>query len=477
MIPWIGACFGALCFGILIHTFNLVAKSSQAVKIAQKSFEIIGNAALNDDIKEKALQNNAGQLLRLFVILALRGATAILVPLGILWLADQFGWLSLQSVLSVTLSTGFLIASSIAVILIWFISIKKTNYARVDRVLHHIAFKTTTAQVALADFEDHLYAAQLSTCSSQRPVFITALPRAGTTLLLECCAGLAEFATHTYRQMPFVLIPCLWHRFSANFHQTGQLQERAHGDGMFINFDSPEAFEEVLWKKFWRKHYQHDRIIPWLDENHDEFALFFHRHMRKIILLQSGGKGRYISKNNLNIARIQLLQKFFPDAMIIIAFRHPLQHAASLLAQHCNFLHIHQRDAFARRYMAAIGHYDFGANLRPIDFGGWLNDDHLQNTQSLTFWLTYWVATYQYLLNYADNENLFFLSYDMFCQKPGPLLERLSEIIGITDMDTLTATHIKIHASRPRVVDPTFVDSALTAKADRLYAHLEKVAL
>ena len=75
MIPWIGACFGALCFGILIHTFNLVAKSSQAVKIAQKSFEIIGNAALNDDIKEKALQNNAGQLLRLFVILALRGST------------------------------------------------------------------------------------------------------------------------------------------------------------------------------------------------------------------------------------------------------------------------------------------------------------------------------------------------------------------------------------------------------------------
>ncbi len=32
---------------------------------------------------------------------------------------------------------------------------------------------------------------------------------------------------------------------------------------------------------------------------------------------------------------------------------------------------MHARDPFARRYMEAIGHYDFGANLRPIDFDGW----------------------------------------------------------------------------------------------------------
>lgn len=42
--------------------------------------------------------------------------------------------------------------------------------------------------------------------------------------------------------------------------------------------------------------------------------------------------------------------------------------AASLLRQHQNFLDLHERDKFACKYMKAIGHFDFGKNLKPIDF-------------------------------------------------------------------------------------------------------------
>ena len=91
---------------------------------------------------------------------------------------------------------------------------------------------------------------ELASYSNERPVFITALPRAGTPLLLECFASVPEFASHCYRDMPFVPIPCLWNRFSSNFQQAMESQERAHGDGMQIIPDSPEALEEVSWKIF-----------------------------------------------------------------------------------------------------------------------------------------------------------------------------------------------------------------------------------
>ena len=35
-----------------------------------------------------------------------------------------------------------------------------------------------------------------------------------------------------------------------NFNQQAEFHERAHGDGILINTESPEAFEEVFWRTF-----------------------------------------------------------------------------------------------------------------------------------------------------------------------------------------------------------------------------------
>ena len=158
--------------------------------------------------------------------------------------------------------------------------------------------------------EDDLFKSNLSTIKINKPVFVTALPIAGTTLLLELCVNLDEFSSHCYRDMSFILTPLLWERFSSRFRQTDVPRERAHGDGMLVSIDSPEAFEEVVWKTFWKKHYKKDRIIPWSDNNDDDFSDFLHSHLRKIVTLRSKDSTssfRYISKNNLNIARIELL--------------------------------------------------------------------------------------------------------------------------------------------------------------------------
>ena len=482
MIPWIGAAFLVFGFIVLIRVFGVVEKSGNVVVVARRSFGVIRNSDLSDEAKEAALQKDAKHFFRLFLVLAFGGAGALLLPPGLLWVFDRLGWISLESVFAVALSPVFLIASGVLAILAFLVpqgrASETTSYSALDRSMHRVAFRTYGAQASVADLEDRLFAGQLAPCRANRPVFITALPRAGTTLLLECCAKLPEFASHCYRDMPFVLIPCLWARFSATFQKAGELRERAHGDGMLIDFDSPEALEEVLWKTFWRKHYRNDRIIPWQDENDDEFVEFFRSHMRKIILLRGGHDAhavRYISKNNLNIARIRMLRRLFPDSVIVVPFRQPLHQAASLLEQHRNFLGIHEKDPFACEYMKASGHYDFGRNLRPVDFGGWIDELPSQDAESLAFWLQYWVVTYRQLLTECDD--LFLLSYEALCEDPETGLQRLAEAIGSRNGDSLVSVAATIHSPRPREVDTGSVAPSLAEEAHSICATLSEAAL
>ena len=91
--------------------------------------------------------------------------------------------------------------------------------------------------------------------------------------------------------MPFVSAPLLWDTLSGRFRKTAVLKERAHGDGMAVGYDSPEAFEEVIWRIFWPEKFGRDRISLWSeDEEAEEFRQFFIEHMQKMIALRSKGE-------------------------------------------------------------------------------------------------------------------------------------------------------------------------------------------
>jgi hypothetical protein len=257
------------------------------------------------------------------------------------------------------------------------------------------------------------------------------------------------------------------------------LEERAHGDGMLFNVDSPEAFEEVFWKMFWREHYKKDRILPWRVEEHDEFFDFFRGHMRKIIAIRRKDSvfvPRYVSKNNVNIARLDLLHFRFPEALILVPFRRPLQQAASLLRQHQNFIQIHKRDRFARYYMASIGHHDFGENLRPIDFDGWLEKKTSRDPTTLSFWLEYWIAAHGYLLKKAA-PNVSFISYEALCEDPERGLEYIADIIGIRERAPFFAQKSRIRPGKPHTVDAENLPQHAIDEADDLYAKLSESSL
>jgi len=275
------------------------------------------------------------------------------------------------------------------------------------------------------------------------PVFVTALPRAGTTMLLELIAACPEFAVHTYRDMPFVLCPMLWRGFSRRVRRSVAPRERAHGDGISISPDSPEAFEEMIWSAFWPEHYGARTIAAWTTCKHPEFAEFFSNHRRKIVALRARDEPRarrYVSKNNLNIARIPALFEVVPEATVVVPFREPVQQAWSLLAQHVRFLAIHRDDPFARRYMAAIGHFEFGANLRPIDFGGWVGTRDAEDALQLRCWLEYWLATYRHLLAHAHDERLVFVDF--------------SSLATTRDVAPLAARRASRHRGRRAVTAP-----------------------
>lgn len=346
----------------------------------------------------------------------------------------------------------------------------ENRYTWSSRLLHRLAFKSAGIQVALADVERRLFAGKLDEVSVDRPVIVTALPRAGTTILLELLVRSGAFVSHTYRDMPFVLCPLLWQSLTARFQTQDEARERAHGDGLTVSYDSPEAFEEVVWKHFWPAHYEPDRIEPWQSCDDPEFVEFFCSHVQRIVAIRNPA-ARYVSKNNLNIARLACLPHLLPDARIIVPFRDPLQHAASLLRQHQMFLQTHRSDPFASEYMEGIGHYDFGLNLRPVNFDGWLEADRRKDASELPFWVEYWIAAYKHILDH-ERAQIFLLPYHSLSTDPRSVLAAIARFVELEAPERLIDQWPQLRAPRRHDVDASNIPYRLLEDSKDVHAAL-----
>lgn len=349
------------------------------------------------------------------------------------------------------------------------------NYSGLDRLLHKWAFSGIEIQKSLADIEDRMHAARIASVALERPVFITSIARAGTTLLLDLVTHAPGFVTHTYRCMPFVLCPILWDSVSRGFRRQSEARERAHGDGMTVGYDSPEAFEEVLWKAFWPEKYAGERIPLWrATERSKEFELFFRNHIRKLIAMNAapGQSGlRYVSKNNANIARIELLRRIFPDAVFLVPFREPVDQAASLMRQHKRFLEIHAGDTFTRRYMEGLGHHEFGAGMRLLDFPALSGDATHADPMKADFWLAYWNRAYGHLLS-LERDGLHFVDFDALCINPRQGIAAILRTLEVADTGVVDSQASKFHAPVRYDAAKLDLDPQLLERARGLYGNL-----
>jgi hypothetical protein len=225
---------------------------------------------------------------------------------------------------------------------------------------------------------------------------------------------------------------------SGRFSKTDELKERAHGDGLMIGYDSPEAFEEVIWKAFWPDKYHKSNIDIWSSDDEKEAANdFFIKHFQKIVKIRNDGQGRYISKNNNNISRVSVLKEMFPGAEIVIPLRNPAEHIASLVRQHNNFLQQHSHSPFVKKYMADIGHYEFGELHKPFSFPNF--DYSRTDTDTYSYWLDYWISAYQYV--YEHRDKLLFITQEAVCDKPNEVMWNLCEKLSL-DSQGMDFKHI-----------------------------------
>jgi hypothetical protein len=277
--------------------------------------------------------------------------------------------------------------------------------------------------------------------------------------------------------MPFILTPVLWNKFSKIFYSQGMQRERAHGDGLSMSEDSPEAFEEVLWKKHFTNHYTNHGIMLWKATN-DIFFDYFQEHMKKILSLRKLGDiitVRYISKNNANISRISILKTMFPDAFIIVPLRDPIEQSISLWRQHHNFLKIHANNGFSQKYMEDIGHYEFGALHRPIQFPNFeLFTQGLKPT-SIDYWLAYWISAFEYL---SEQRGISWLSYEKLCQSDTDGFITLCNHIKLTaTKDEINKAASILHAPPDSRKSEYAIDEDLIKSAMGLYNLLQERCL
>jgi len=347
----------------------------------------------------------------------------------------------------------------------------ENNYHYFSRLLHTVALGMPP--LAKASFElDQLFANRARTGQfDERPIFISGLARSGTTILLRAFASTGCFRSLTYRDMPFALMPCLWNNISQPFRRNATQTERAHGDNILIDYDSPEAFEEIFWQTFCRNQY----IFSTHLEPHTvdkEIVIRFRQYVRRILNSNLDNYGlRYLSKNNNNVLRLHSIIESFPSATILIPFRDPGQQAMSLLRQHLQFSESHQRDPFSKRYMQWLGHYDFGSSHKPPVFNSRPTPEPPSfDSSDPNYWLQLWINTYQHLLCNAP-KNSIFVCFDDLNDERTTLIEHLLQACAIK-----CDHHVfKGFFRQPQIHCTEHLDQLLIGKALAIYNNLRQL--
>jgi len=389
----------------------------------RKALRVIGSKRISDHWKEKVMLAYSGETLKaslklaglIFLVVAVLAVLAtgidritgtflafIVSPLGLVASLVIAGIYAKARRFLFKPNTGF-----------------RSNYSVLDRLLHRLALQLTPVAEMSFDLDQARYGKTRAAgdIASQKHIFVCGLARAGTTILMRRFYETGAFRSLTYRDMPFVLAPNLWRSLSGASTKDAVAGERAHGDRLKVDVDSPESLDEVFWRVFSGDDYiRKDRLVPY---DPDGETLEQYVHYVGAILAQEPAGTRYLSKDNNNVLRLGVLRKAFPNALILIPFRDPLQQAASLMNQHQRFVEMQAQDPFVRSYMTWLGHHEFGSDHRPFAFhDGDLERLCAHTPDTLDYWVAEWIGTYGFLLDTAIDHGAILVCYEDLCTNP-----------------------------------------------------------
>ncbi len=299
---------------------------------------------------------------------------------------------------------------------------KKSSYSELSQLLHRMAldnynisnklFKRETKKIKRKNLEKR-----------NDFVIVSGLARAGTTSLMNDLAKIDHFVSLSYANMPFLMCPNIWAKFYKP--KNTEVKERSHKDGIMIGLNSNEALEEYFFKVKADDSYISENKLSEYKISAEDYSDYL--DYQSIIKLNNDKI--YLAKNNNFMLRYESVRELNDDFLMVILYRDPLTHAASLMEKHRSYKQLQQDDPFVLEYMNWLGHHEFGLNQKPFIFSTstYTFDDE---KDTLDFWLKTWINYYSYALTINHPKTLF-INYDAYCKNPGETVSTILEKVGI----------------------------------------------
>jgi hypothetical protein len=333
-----------------------------------------------------------------------------------------------------------------------------SDYSGTEKFLHRLYLSNYFISKASFELEQSLFGNSNQNKGPEQLVFVTGLARSGTTALMRKLYETGEYASLTYNNMPFLFMPNLW-----KTKRAVPLKQRAHQDGIMVNGNSPEEFDEYFWKVFLDDSYIGEEL-----KTHDIPDDVLTKYQNYVALIcKSQVKKRYLSKNNNNILRIDALQRI-ENTKIIFLYRHPLDHSASLLKLHQRFTVTQERDPFITEYFNFLGHHEFGKNHKPFllpasspDAGGME-----YSVNDINYWLARWINYYRHLIE-INRGNFELIAFEDLTNSPKKVYDHLLRSLSLRK-----EIHIP-EVYKPPKYRESNIDNILMDESMSIYRNLE----
>lgn len=288
-----------------------------------------------------------------------------------------------------------------------------------------------------SDLENTIYSKKLSS-DVHAPIFVCGLARAGTTIVTRILNEHRDTASLVYADLPFIEAPILWSNVSKWYYGSRMPAERLHADGIKNDLHSPDAFEELIWKKH-LEDYANGGFCRKLDESYrnEPFEKEHASVIAKTIYVR-GDAARYVAKGNYNLFRLRYLGKLYPDAKFIICFRNPTEQAKSLTRVHERFVALSRDRTSLPEELQLLGHFEFGPQRKCIS--GPRKEralEHWRNGDNAGGYLEQWIDAYEHAVNaYGSDPRVCWFSHERLLEDPKRSLKKLLRHCEMNVTDT-----------------------------------------
>lgn len=418
--------YTVLFIGFFIIGLFIRLNRSVFQKLAKSSVALVDGliAETDDDQKIKEVQTKTNKLV-----------LALFKMLGVLILAFALGGIPIAIYCIIT-KTNFnnldffsfysILALSIGATIPFIIPLGKKNkssYSELSQLLHRMAldnyhlayrlFKRETKKIKKKGFKKR-----------QNFIIVSGLARAGTTSLMNDLSRIEGFVSLHYGNMPFLMCPNTWKKYYKP--NAGKLKERSHKDGIMIGYNSNEALEEYFFKVKANDSYVNENYLSEYEVTQQDYEDYIDYQTN----IKLNDNKIYLAKNNNFILRYNSIRKYNNDFLMVIMYREPLTHAASLFEKHKEYKQLQEKDPFVLEYMNWLGHHEFGLNQKFFRFNN-MQCDNQYDKSSLNYWLKNWIYFYSFVLG-INHQNTLLVNYDWYCSQPKSVIDAILQKASIT---------------------------------------------